>query len=541
MDKVHLEELKEAAISNFSVFCELMQEDGWFDPVHRKLCMWMQRHFLKCLDQIDKTGTCNGKLMGVMPRGSLKSTMITKYFPVWVTIYMFYKRKDSSTRSLIAGNTFKNSSKKLEGVRGLFDVHPIFRSLFPEILPKKGRDGSRWTNEGAEINRTGSFDECTFECAGTNTKLTGRHYNIILEDDTTAPDETDMKIEMTLPSRDTIEKAIGFHKASMPLFVPKGLRISVIISTRWSMEDLVAYVQGQEEYFVFDMPAIDKSGHKNFSCFYDDVTLAEIRKRIGSYMFNMLYLNQPEDPSTRIFNRNNFHWIKKEDLPTKGFITLAVDPAISEEEEACDSSITVNLHQEKEGKKFEYWLKDENGRWLPFQLAKKILDTADIYDNEDTPVKAIIIEGNAYQKALKYIIINLMNERASKGKKKYNIISFNSGSKSGKHLRIRSMQPSFEQDRIFFLSDSLSNQTESQLVQYPNGSLVDTIDSWSMHRVYFGYDKYTEARVKDEPEEDTFEAAVAEIKKKLGISSYGLAPKGVIEHDFYGLGEEVWR
>lgn len=535
MEKGNREEIRDACVHSFAIFCELMQEDGWFDPVHKQLCDWAQRQFQNQLELIDRIGTCDGKLLIIMPRGSLKSTMITKYLTVWITLHLFYTRKDSGTRSLIAGNTFTNAKKKLRDIRSLFDDLPLFQTLFPEILPKRGKDGNKWSDEGAEINRTGSFGEATFECAGTNTKLTGRHYNIVVEDDTTAPDVDEMKENMTLPSRDTIEKAIGFHKAAFPLFVPKGLRLSIIVSTRWAMEDLVHYVQQNEEYKYFNMPAMDKDGNRKFSNFYSEDTLNEIKKRIGTFMYNMLYLNQPQDPSTRIFNKELFKYVKRENVPQTGFFTIAIDPAIAEEDESCDSAITVNQHVVLGPEKHEYWWEDVNGKFLPFQLAKKILDVADKYDSTEVPVRAIVIEDNAWQKALKYILINLMEERASKGKKKYQINTFTSGSNSGKHLRIRSLQPSFEQGRIHFVSGTLSDQTESQLAQYPNGHLVDTIDSWSMHRKYWGMDKYETPVVNDEPEENTFEAAVLEIKKRLGVTNRGLSLGEVHEDYIFGL------
>ena len=535
MEKGNREEIRDACIHHFDIFCELMQEDGWFDPVHKQLCQWAQKQFFSQLENMEKTGTSDGRLLIIMPRGSLKSTMITKHLTVWVTLYMFYAKKDSGTRSLIAGNTYTNAKKKLRDIRSLFDDTPLFQTLFPEILPKKGRDGNKWSDEGAEINRIGSFGESTFECAGTNTKLTGRHYNLIIEDDTTAPDVDEMKENMTLPSRDTIEKAIGFHKAAHPLFVPKGLRLSIVVSTRWAMEDLVHYVQTGENYKYFNMPAIGKDGERKFSKFYSEDTLAEIKKRIGSFMYSMLYLNEPQDPSTRIFNRELFSYVKGEEVPKMGFFTIAVDPAIAQEDEACDSAITVNQHVAIGPAKHEYWWEDINGKFLPFQLAKKILDVADKYDCEEVPVKGIVIEGNAWQMALKYILLNLMAERKSKGKKSYNIHTFTSGSASGKHLRIRSLQPSFEQKRIHFVSGSLSDQTESQLTQYPNGYLVDTIDSWSMHRKFFGLDQYNIQISDDTPEENTFEEAVLAIKKKLGLHSKGLTEKEVHESEIYGL------
>ncbi len=523
--KLDLQVTKDACIDSFAVYARLMQDDGYFDPVHEYLCNWTQMQVEKLEAEVERRGSCNGRLLYVMPRGSLKSTLVTKHLNTWITLRRFYKFGDDSMRTLLAGNTFTNAKKKLNGIRGVFDNVELFKALFPEILPKKGRDGNKWSDEGAEINRTCAFDEVTFECAGMGTKLTGRHYNIVCEDDTTAPDVDEMKEDLTRPSRDTIEKAIGFHRASMPLFVPKGFRLSIIVSTRWAMEDLVSYVQIEEEYKYFDVPSERPDGSPMFEAFYNEEDLAIIKKRVGEYMYSMLYLNKPLDDSLRVFKSTDMQWVDKNLVPNTGRITIAVDPAISEKDEACESAITVNQHVHlPTGEREEYWLEDKAGHMLPFVLAEKILKMADKYHTPQTPVVAIIVEQEAYQAALKYILINLMNARVKKGLRKYNIVKAKRGNKD---IRIEGMQPAFQQKRIYFVKGSLSDQTESQLLQFPSGKLVDVIDSWSMHRKVWRSERFEAPATPEEEAVYDFEAAVAEIKqerdKRNGKNSHGLS------------------
>jgi len=228
--QVSIKEARDACVDSFATYCRLMQDEGYFDKTHEKLCLWTQAHIEKLERQVEtsKNHTCNGKLAYVMPRGSLKSTIVTKHLNTWLTIRQYYKFGYDGYRTLLAGNTHTNSKKKLQGIRGMFDQVELFKSLFPEILPKQGKNGSKWSDEAACINRKSAFDESTFEIGSLNTKLTGRHYNCICEDDTTAPDADEMSQDMTRPSTETIEKAIGFHQASMPLQVPKGFRLSIV-------------------------------------------------------------------------------------------------------------------------------------------------------------------------------------------------------------------------------------------------------------------------------------------------------------------------
>lgn len=267
------EQLKQVCKDRYCKFAELLQDEGWFDPIHRKLCDWIQWNIQEGL----RTSQDDIKLAIVMPRGALKSTIVTKYLPIWMSI------GDPNIRVLVAGNTFPNSRKKLEDIRGVFDSSQTFRALFPELLPKPW---SRWTNDCAEINRTQTFPEGTFEAAGMKTQLTGRHYSMIIEDDTLAPSESDMGEEILSPSKEEIEKGINFHKATTYLYPPKGTRISIVVTTRWSDDDLIAYITQNENYKIFDMPAMDKTGKCNFTCFYSPAKLEEIKAKVGPYMFS---------------------------------------------------------------------------------------------------------------------------------------------------------------------------------------------------------------------------------------------------------------
>ena len=214
-EKVNLEEVRDACVNSYATFAQLMQDDGYFDPVHKTLCDWTQMHIERLEKEMERTGRCKGRLAYIMPRGSLKSTIVTKHLSIWLTVRRYYKFGDDTLRVMLAGNTHTNSKKKLSGIRGVYNTVELFKALFPDILPTSD---CKWSDESACINRKSAFDESTYEIGSLNTKLTGRHYNVIIEDDTTAPDADEMMEDLTRPSTDTIQKAIGFHKAAIPLF-----------------------------------------------------------------------------------------------------------------------------------------------------------------------------------------------------------------------------------------------------------------------------------------------------------------------------------
>lgn len=500
------EELKFKCKERYFSLAELLQDDGWFDPVHKRLCDWVQWNIQEGL----KKNKEDIKLAIVMPRGSLKSTIITKYLPIWLSL------NDPNSRILVAGNTFPNARKKLEDIRGVFDGSSTFRALFPELLPKPWH---RWTNDCAEINRSQTFPEGTFEAAGMKTQLTGRHYSMIIEDDTLAPTESDMGEEVLTPSKDEIEKGINFHKATTYLYPPKGTRISVVVTTRWSEDDLIAYITKNENYKIFDMPAMNKDGVCNFSMFYSPEKLAEIKSKVGPYMFSCLYLNTPLDASQRVFDPSWFKYVFESEIPENNpeaairvWRTIALDPAISEKDTACETAITEVCHVSQGNKNFQYWTKAIHGRFNPFETVKKVLDLAQNSFN----TRDIIVEANAYQASLKYYLYDAMAQRNCK----FNIIPVHT--RTNKDIRIQGMVPYFAGGRIFLVK-GLSPQVESQLRQYPNGKLVDIIDCFSMHRQLSGADKATESRkpFSKKPDPLSGEAILKELKTRYNMKTYG--------------------
>lgn len=446
----------------FSTFSLVMQDPGWFDPTHERLCDWVQYHIDQGLRTDQEVLLCI-----TMPRGSLKSTIITRNLPIWLAI------RDPNLRFLIATNTHPNARKKLQSIRGIFDSHELFRRLWPNLLPVRH---CRWTDEAAEINRPMPFPEATFEACGMNTIKTGCHYNVILEDDTTAPDVSDMGVETTAPSIETVEKAVGWHMQAHNLLVPKGRRIRIIVTTRWADFDLVHHVREQENYKFFDMPALNAKDEPNFPTLYSKEKLEGIKKNVGPYMFSCLFLNRPLDASQRKFQREWFQYCTPSEVPT-GWHSIAIDPAISERDEACETAITQVTHCTDESKRQHmYWVKDVHKHLNPLELTKEALNMA----GKCLGKVVFVIESVAYQAALKYIFRDEMIRRGVN----YDIVEMNS--RLQKEVRIEGLVPFFANGRIHLVR-GLSPEVESQLLQFPNGRLVDVIDAFAMHlKVYRG-------------------------------------------------------
>ena len=137
-----------------------MRNDWLTTEVHLPLCNFLQAPYpLKKLVEL--------------PRGFLKTTVASVYYPIWRSL------NNPSIRCLITQNTFDNAAKRVHEIRSIFEKHELFRALYPELIPNFNSKSVRWSDECAEINRPVTFPEGTFEAAGIGTKLTSRHYDLI--------------------------------------------------------------------------------------------------------------------------------------------------------------------------------------------------------------------------------------------------------------------------------------------------------------------------------------------------------------------------
>ncbi len=495
---MQVEQLAEISRRSYSAFCKLIQDDGWFDKTHERLCDAIQEKlessgFLKELREPNEEkpmlNTC--KIAVVMPRGSLKSTMVTRNLSLWLTI------QDPNIRILIGSNSSPNATKKIEDIRGIVDSNELFRALFPEVLPTTDQ---RWTNQAAELRRTKTFPEATYEAAGVKTRVTGRHFNVIIEDDTLAPDESDSGVEMALPSIEDTEKAIGWHKLGLPLLVPRGLRLRVIVTTRWSDYDLIDYIQKHEpDYLIIDIPAL-VDGKPQFEAFYSQEQLDEFARDLGPYLFSCLYLNSPIPAGERVFDPKWFQYCRTDQIHPDAYYAVSIDPAVSDKDDACDTAIIGCWHHNH-----FIWVADVlHGKFSPQETIMKALDL--LLSNEEK-ARCLIVETVAYQKALTYFIRDEMQRR------RMYVPIVKMESRTAKEVRIRGLQPLFANGQIIFFK-GLAKALETQLVQFPHGKLVDVIDALAMHLKLYRGIVIEEAKQIVKDDTNSFEAICNELRKR---------------------------
>jgi hypothetical protein len=336
----------------------------------------------------------------VIPRTWFKSSIGSIGFPIWLAI------NDSNVRVLICQNSHSNACKKLGSIKKIFEKNALFKILFPELLPTSD---CKWKEDVLEVNRTATHPEGTFEAAGTGTATTSRHFDVIIEDDTVSPEKDSMSAEMQQPTAMEIEKAIGWHKLTMPLLVNPSEGQIVVIGTRWAEEDLIGYILANfPEYHVITRavrerdgkPAVkEEGGELAWPERFTEEVLVEIERVLGPYMFATLMMNCPMSAANMVFRRAWIRYYDTVDI-VKLITCTTIDPASSKKEATGDPDYTVVLTSGVDPKNGQIYVLGYNReRMNPGETIDCLFTHYNLYH----PV-SVRVESTAYQSTLQYWI-----------------------------------------------------------------------------------------------------------------------------------------
>ena len=117
--------------------------------------------------------------LGLAPRAHLKSSLWT----ISDTLRLICQ--NPNRRILLINEVELNAVHWLAKIASVVERRPLFRWLFPEVIPLPGT--TRWSATELEFERSEWFPECTIEAIGVGGASTSRHYTQIKEDDLVGP------------------------------------------------------------------------------------------------------------------------------------------------------------------------------------------------------------------------------------------------------------------------------------------------------------------------------------------------------------------
>lgn len=441
----------------------------------------------------------------VLPRGWLKTTVCTIAWPIWMAC------KNPNVRVLLAQNTMKNAGKKLGSIRSQFEKNDLLRALYPDILPGKE---STWNVDAACLTRSASFPESTFEAAGIRTQVTSRHYDVIIEDDTVAPDLDELNEEGSIiPSVEDVAQAIGWHRLVPPLLNNPSVDKIVVVGTRWYENDLMSWIAANEpRYHVTERSCLeneegkaDRKGVITYPERFSRDVLEELEVSVGPYLFSCLYLNHPVRSGDMIFKPE---WITYyETCPPKQSMAVytTVDPASDAEltkGKNTDYSVVMTCGKDLISGQI-YVLDYFRARCNPGELASAIFEHVVRW----RPIE-VGYEDVAFQKTMEYWLRELM--------RKENIFFILRPVKYGrksKETRISALQPMFA-NRVISIRTYMKDFV-SELMTFPRGAHDDIIDALSMQLQMWRITAMKQSEQKRNLNDPlSFENAVEELRKR---------------------------
>lgn len=408
----------------------------------------------------------------VLPRGWLKTTACTISYPMWRAI------NNPNIRVLLAQNNRDNARKKLKVIRDQFEHNQLLRALFPEILPSSS---SQWTADSLCLTRTQHHPESTFECVGVRGQTTSRHYNIIIEDDTVAPDFDELGEETLAPSHDDVRKAIAWHSLCLPLLTNPSTDEIVVVGTRWYEIDLMSHIEKNEPQYVTVERSCredadgnsDPRGVVTYPERFDADVLREYENTLGPYFFSTLMLNRPVCIGDMLF-RNEWFPIYEELPPRQSlYVYTTVDPATDPQlstsrSDTLDYSVVMTCGKDMITGDI-YVLEYFRERCNPGDMSAAIFDHVIRW-------KPIVVgyEDVAYQRSLDYWLKELMRSRDQF----FILEPIKRGTKKSKETHIMGLHPMAAAGVIHLRSYMKELLTE--FLSFPRGAHDDLIDCLSM-------------------------------------------------------------
>lgn len=363
--------------SSLFAFAKYCLGYNWLEPeVHGPLCELLQDLYWGRRDNITP-GSVQRTLI-LMPRGSLKTTICTIAYPIWILIQnevpttdlppgvdpslawditnlpqSFNGKKGHDQRILISSETQSNARRFLANIKDNLQTSDVLKEHFGQVAPVKRVEGL-WTTEQANIQWRQDMrpKEANLTAASLEQAVNSGHYDIGINDDIIS--------DKTVTTPEQIEKSIQYYRSQLPLLDKPALQI--FIGTRWHDQDLYGHFQeapeekGKWDVVIERAERTEEQVQAGKRRFYfpqrlGGSVLEDLRTSMRPDFFSAQYNNEPLDPETALFKPSYFdhayYDYRKLSQPQfeRWIKSLAIfstaDPAISEDKAACYAVIVT--------------------------------------------------------------------------------------------------------------------------------------------------------------------------------------------------------
>jgi len=312
-------------------------------------------------------------------------------------------------------------------------------------------------------------------------QTTSRHYNIIIEDDTVAPDFDELGEETLAPSHDDVRKAIAWHSLCLPLLTNPSTDEIVVVGTRWYEHDLMTHIEKNEPQYATIERSCREDEHGNsdprgmvtYPERFDADVLVEYEATLGPYFYSTLMLNRPVSVGDMLFRADWFH--EYTELPPRQSLHVytTIDPATDPElssghSDRLDYSVVMTTGKDLLTGDI-YVLDYFRARCNPGEMLDAIFDHVERWH----PL-VVGYEDVAYQRSIDYWV----KERMRSSSMFFNLKPIQRGTKKSKPTHIMGLQPIAAAGAIHIREYMKELMTE--FLSFPRGAHDDLIDCLSM-------------------------------------------------------------
>lgn len=330
-------------------------------------------------------------LLALMPRGTLKSSIITIGFSIqWLLNY-------GDDRVLIDSETFTKSKAFLSEIKGHYEGNEFFREIFYTVYGiypdqkkttvQKGTD--TWSTETIVLaNRTRKRKEPSIDCAGIDVTKNGMHYDLVIMDD--------LHSEKNTKNAEQIEQVKEHYKLVYSLLEPG--HPAVVVGTRWDYNDLYQMIidEEQEDFNFITRSAESTDGNIFYPGRLGRRELDKFRRKQGPYIFSCQYLNNPVDNENATFKKSMFNYITLDLLNKKNINWYGlVDP--SWKGESSDYAVIIIGGMDNHGEIYCRFIWRDKATYG--EIVKKMFDIDKMFGPRQW-----LLETVATQKSIQYFL-----------------------------------------------------------------------------------------------------------------------------------------
>ena len=417
----------------------------------------------------DKIQMMINKILALMPRGTLKSTVITIAFSIQFNLNF------PTGRVLIGSETVTKGKAFLAEIKAHYEKNKKLRRIYGTIyknedgsamMPNQNEKFDTWSTEAINLScRTRPLKEPSIDVAGIGVTKNGMHYDLIIGDD--------FHSELNTKEKDQIDKVKEYFKLLFSLLEPGGCM--AIVGTRWDDDDLYQMIidDYQEMFNFITRSAESEDGDLFYPSRLNRGVLDSFRKIQGPYLYSCQYLNNPVDSETAEFKQSNFKYITRDEAKNVQMNLYGlVDPSYKGKHGSSDYAAFGIGGM---GTRKEIYARFVHQDKLKYsQIFNKMAELQDQWPE----LRFWWVEAIG-TKSLEDDFDRMNDERVAQGKRRLDI-RYNRSQGMSKEDRIRALIPHYERgDAYHVLGGGMIDTLEGQLRRFPKSKNDDMMDMWS--------------------------------------------------------------